>query len=204
MFRAFNSLYRYSESLRKHPVYTKMMSIGVIYFTADVLCQTLVEGKRYRNYSSGRTLRHCVNGAFFVAPTLHVWHSKVIPALTFGFKNRYKRILAAYLLGELVFAPLFIASLLFLYEADRAKSTDAGFQNVKEKFKPTLIAYYKHWTLVSLLTYSVVPIPYRPIFTSLYGINWQMYISQVAGKKVASPSPSTTSTSSNNTLRSAH
>jgi len=180
MLKYLTFLHKYSQGLKKAPVYTKMMSIGVIYFSADAICQLFFERKTPKTYSTERTLLHTIIGSFYVAPALHFWHSKVIPALTFGFNTRTKRILAAYLLGEIVLAPIFLASWLFLYESNRCSSLEAGKRCVKAKFWPTLKDYYKYWTWTSFLTYSIIPIHFRPIFTSLYGVRWQIHLSHVA------------------------
>jgi len=51
---------------------------------------------------------------------------------------------------------------------------------LNEKFFTTLLRSFQFWGIVSMFTYSIVPIIYRPVWTNCFSIAWQAYLSHVA------------------------
>lgn len=72
-------LKKYNNSLIISPYRTKMATAGFTYFLADYICQSSIEKRDLQDYSSSRSLRQASVGAFFAAPSLHVWHSIILP-----------------------------------------------------------------------------------------------------------------------------
>jgi len=185
--RSLSSVFqRYSTSLKTSPYSTKMATTSFIYFAGDFICQKFIEKKTLENYHYERTFKQTLVGTFFVAPILHNWHSRIIPLITKPLTSRFKVIAVSYMLGEGVLSPFFLASILFLYEYIKTYDAGAGKRNVKEKFLPTLVRAYQFWGGISLFTYSIVPLCFRPVFTSCWSLLWNIYVSKVANSNSGS------------------
>jgi hypothetical protein len=70
-------------------------------------------------------------------------------------------------------------------------------EEIKEKYKSSyyngLMNSYRFWPFVNLFTFAVIPVHYRPIVNSSFGILWNSYLSylnQSATKALASQSTS--------------
>jgi len=151
-----------------------------VFSSGDFLCQRYIEKKTGDDYSYTRTLRQALFGTFMVAPTLHLWHSRIIPAVTKPFQSRFKQIAVSYVLGEGLLSPYFLVVALFYYGYTKNFDFEEGRVNMTEKFFSTVLRSFQFWGVVSLFTYSVVPIIYRPVFSNCFSIAWQAYLSHVA------------------------
>jgi len=179
-------LSRYTSSLIHSPYKTKMATAGFTYFLADCICQGYIEKKTKEDYCGTRALRQGAVGAFFAAPSLHVWHSNLLPKVVKYCRGNVSRVAVSVLLNETLFATYFISFLLFSFEALKKRSVDEGVQNVQDKFVPAFGASVKFWPWISLINYSVVPIHLRPVFVSCWSVVWQSYLSYLSNNVVQS------------------
>ena len=180
----FSNLFqRYTNSLRTAPYSTKMLTSCLVFGTSDVICQIGIEKKTMQDYSPLRTFRQAMIGTFFVAPTLHLWHSYAIPFATRSLRSKVKIMATSYLLGEGVLSPYFLSTTLFFYEYLGTWDLNETIEGVKEKFIPTLIKSFQFWGVVSLFTYSIVPPIFRPVFSNCFSLIWQIYLSYIANLK---------------------
>jgi len=177
-------LSRYNNALRKSPYKTKMLTAGFTYFVADCIAQKKIEKKDSENYSLARSARQSAVGAFFAAPSLHVWHSLILPKIVKSCSKNVTRVMVSVFLNESILAAYFISCLLFSFEALKKMSIEAGTQNVKDKFVPALETSVKFWTGISFINYGLVPIQFRPVFVSCWSIVWQSYLSYLSNNKV--------------------
>jgi len=164
-----------------------MATAGFTYFLADSICQNYIEKKHHvetqEGYSYDRSLRQASVGAFFAAPSLHVWHSLILPKIVAGCTRNVSRVFVSVLLNETVLAGYFVSCLLFSFEALKMQSVEAGAQNVQEKFVPAMESSVKFWTGISVVNYALVPVHLRPVFVSCWSIVWQSYLSYVSNNK---------------------
>lgn len=185
-------LSRYNNALLHSPYKTKMATAGCTYFLADVICQNFIERKASKpslqDYSPIRSLRQGSVGFFFAAPSLHVWHSIILPKLVKACTKTYVRVCASVLLNETVLAGYFISMLLFSFEALRTLSVQKGAQNVQEKFIPSIQSSVKFWTGISFINYGLMPVHLRPVFVSCWSVIWQTYLSYVSNNKLQNAS----------------
>lgn len=173
-----NLLSRYNQSLLKNPYKTKMATAGFTYFIADTICQTKIEKKESHDYA--RSARQASVGAFFAAPSLHVWHSIVLPKIVKFCSKNFTKVLVSVFLNETVLASYFVSILLFSFEALKHQSVEAGIQNVENKFLPAIESSVKFWTGISFINYGLVPVQFRPVFVSCWSVVWQSYLSYVS------------------------
>jgi len=192
MFKSFfklpsTILSKYNKALINSPYKTKMATAGFTYFLADSICQNYIEKKQHvqaeEGYSYDRSLRQASVGAFFAAPSLHVWHSLILPKIVAGCTRNVTRVLVSVFLNETVLAGYFVSCLLFSFEALKMQSVEAGAQNVKEKFVPAIESSVKFWTGISFVNYALVLVHLRPVFVSCWSIVWQSYLSYVSNNQ---------------------
>jgi len=183
-------LSKYNNALLKSPYKTKMMTAGFTYFLADCIAQKKIEKKDSENYSLSRSARQSAVGALFAAPSLHVWHSLILPKIVKHCTRNVTRVMVSVFLNESILAAYFISCLLFSFEALKKMSVEAGTQNVKDKFLPALETSVKFWTGISFINYGLVPIQFRPVFVSCWSIVWQSYLSYLSNNRVTNlPAP---------------
>lgn len=174
----------YNTALLKRPYTTKMLTAGTTYFIADNICQRYIEKKETKNYSLDRSLRQASVGCFFAAPSLHLWHSSILPKIIKPISGRFKAVCLAVFLNESVLASYFICCLLFSFEALKHLDPKAGVRNVKEKFSSAIVTSVKFWTGISFINYGLIPVHLRPVFVSCWSIVWQSYLSYVSNNKL--------------------
>ena len=175
---------KYNTSLINSPYKTKMATAGFTYCLADYICQSHIEKKPVEDYSASRSLSQASVGAFFAAPSLHAWHSLILPKIVKVCTGNISRVLVSVLLNETVLAGYFVSCLLFSFEALKTQSVESGAQNVKEKFAPAIESSMKFWTGISFVNYGLIPVHLRPVFVSCWSVVWQSYLSYVSNNKL--------------------
>lgn len=183
---------KYNSALINSPYKTKMTTLGFTYFLADYISQSHIEKKEAKDYSVTRSVRQSSVGAFFAAPSLHVWHTHVLPKFVQFCSRHASKVLLSVFLNETIFAGYFVSCLLFSFEALKTFNVQAGAQNVQEKFLPTIGASVKFWTGISFLNYGFMPIHLRPVFVSVWSVIWQSYVSYVSNNKTQDTSNTAT------------
>jgi len=161
-----------------------MATAGFTYFLADCIAQKKIEKKSSDDYSLSRSARQSAVGAFFAAPSLHVWHSLILPKIVKHCTRNVTRVCVSVFLNESILAAYFISFLLFSFEGLKKMSIEAGAQNVQDKFLPALETSVKFWTGISFINYGLVPIQFRPVFVSCWSIVWQSYLSYLSNNRV--------------------
>jgi len=185
IFKApINAFNRYNRALLNSPWKTKMATAGTTYFLADCICQEYIERKETVHHDYSRSARQASVGAFFAAPSLHVWHSMLLPKLVKNCTGFMTRLGVSVFLNETILAAYFISAILFSFQALKTRDTQAGVDNVKEKFVPALETSVKFWTPISIINYGLMPVHLRPVFVSCFSVVWQSYLSYVANNKV--------------------
>jgi len=161
-----------------------MCTAGTTYFLADCICQNYIEKRAEESHNYTRSMRQAGVGAFFAAPSLHVWHSMILPKVVKGCTGFMTRLGISVFLNETILAAYFISFILFSFEAMKHMDAQAGVDNVKEKFVPALSTSVKFWTPISIINYGLMPVHLRPVFVNCWSIVWQSYLSYVANNKV--------------------
>jgi len=129
-------------------------------------------------------------GGLFAAPSLHVWHSIILPKVVKNCSRTMTKVLVSVFLNETVLAGYFVSCLLFSFQALKTMSVNEGVQNVKEKFVPAIQTSVKFWTGISFINYGLIPIHLRPVFVSCWSVVWQSYLSYISNNRVTTlPKP---------------
>jgi len=179
----------YSLQLELRPILTKSYTAGLIFGLSDFFAQKL-ERSNDVNGASGtinwtRTLASTLVGLLYFGPAAHYWYEwifKLLPATTLA-STLYKAFWGQVLFGP-SFTCIFFATILM-------QSGDFSMKNWVAKIRSDLpgawLAGIGYWPIVDLLSFSIVPIKWIPLFINAASFIWTIYLSLVANKK-ATPS----------------
>eukprot|EP00535_Pseudo-nitzschia_heimii_P004464 CAMPEP_0197173952 /NCGR_PEP_ID=MMETSP1423-20130617/680_1 /TAXON_ID=476441 /ORGANISM="Pseudo-nitzschia heimii, Strain UNC1101" /LENGTH=289 /DNA_ID=CAMNT_0042622827 /DNA_START=109 /DNA_END=978 /DNA_ORIENTATION=+ len=179
----------YSRQLEVRPILTKSYTAGLIFGLSDFFAQRIersndVNGSRAK-MDWTRILVSTLLGLLYFGPAAHYWYEwifRLLPATTL-LSTLHKAFW-----GQVLFGPSFTC---IFFAASLIQSGDFSIQNWWEKICRDLpgawIAGIGFWPIVDLLSYSVIPIKWIPLFINTASFIWTIYLSLVANKK-ATPS----------------
>jgi protein Mpv17 len=175
----------YSQQLELKPILTKSYTAGLIFGLSDFFAQKL-ERSNDVNGASGkinwtRTLASTLVGLLYFGPAAHYWYEwifRLLPATTL-LSTLHKAFWGQVLFGP-SFTCIFFATILL-------QSGDFSIKNWWEKIRNDLpgawLAGIGYWPIVDLLSYSVIPVKWIPLFVNMASFIWTIYLSLVANKK---------------------
>lgn len=184
-------LIKYNIALAKRPIFTKVMTAGVIMGAADILTQFLEQKLLTSNSSNEkkdtkmkldwyRTARMASINGLLMAPVLHyyyIWIERAIPgSSTF-------HILKKLAFDQTVVAPANI--LVFLSTANMMENK-GSIEQVKPKLQsdylPTLKLNYLIWPIANFVNFKFVPIDLRILYISTVGLFWGAILARMTNK----------------------
>lgn len=175
----------YSQQLELNPILTKSYTAGLIFGLSDFFAQKLGRSNDV-NGASGkidwtRTLASTLVGLLYFGPAAHYWYEwifRLLPATTL-LSTLYKAFWGQVLFGP-SFTCIFFATILL-------QSGDFSIKNWWEKIRNDLpgawLAGIGYWPIVDLLSFSVIPVKWIPLFVNMASFIWTIYLSLVANKK---------------------
>jgi protein Mpv17 len=174
----------YSQQLEQSPILTKSCTAGVIFALSDYLAQRLEnknnkkdkeEPFNYKRFTAGTLV-----GLLYFGPAAHYWYDMIFKLLpgTGILSTLYKAFW-----GQAIFGPLFTC-IFFATSLLQAGTFSLG--NWSSKIKTDLpgawLAGASFWPLVDLVSYSVVPVMYIPLFVNMCSLVWTIYLSTIANR----------------------
>lgn len=170
---------QYSAALESAPILTKSLTAGCIFALSDYLAQRL-EKKQKNELNWSRTLTSASVGLFCFGPAAHAWYQmifRVFPGT--GLVSTLQKAS----MGQLFFGPsftciFFAASLLQTGQF----SLGNWFQKIRSDLPATWVSGLCFWPLVDLVSYSVIPVQFIPLFVNLCSLIWTIYLSTVANR----------------------
>ncbi|KEQ59684.1 uncharacterized protein M437DRAFT_56475 [Aureobasidium melanogenum CBS 110374] len=82
-------------------------------------------------------------------------------------------------LGAAVNNALFIVGIAFL----KGQSVETALSALQKDFFPLLFAGQKLWPLVSIISFTLVPLEHRTVFGGIIGVGWGVFLSLMANDK---------------------
>jgi len=175
----------YSRQLEMRPIMTKSYTAGLIFGLSDYFAQKIERSNDANGASSQmdwvRTLASTLVGLLYFGPAAHYWYEwifKLLPATTL-VSTLYKAFWGQILFGP-SFTCIFFATILM-------QSGDFTLKNWLQKIRSDLpgawLAGIGFWPIVDLLSYSVIPVKWIPLFVNMASFIWTIYLSLVANKK---------------------
>jgi protein Mpv17 len=173
----------YSQQLEQSPIVTKSCTAGVIFALSDYLAQRL-ENKNNKDkkepFNYKRFSASTLVGLLYFGPAAHYWYDMIFKLLpgTGILSTLYKAFW-----GQAIFGPLFTC-IFFATSLLQAGTFSLG--NWASKIKTDLpgawLAGASFWPLVDLVSYSVVPVKYIPLFVNMCSLVWTIYLSTIANR----------------------
>lgn len=171
----------YLRLLGKHPILTKSVTAGTIYFFADITSQGISmwqsDEQDEVQWDVARTLRMVAAGLFMSGPTLHVW---------FNFVSRCfpKRDLASTLkkmaMGQIIYGPTFTVVFFSLNAFVQGESIDEVVSRLKRDFVTTIRSGLMYWPACDFITYRYVPVHLQPLASNSFSFLWTIYFTYMA------------------------
>lgn len=160
----------YSRAQSRRPYLTQLVSALVIYLAADVSAQA-ISGRAYEPARSVRTL---LIGSLVAIPHYRwvLWLSR-----NFNYSSRVLSIGARILVNQTVMPPLFNCYFFGAQALLSGETWDAAVDRVKRTVPVSLVNSWKFWPAVMALSFAFVPMEHRAVFSNLFAIFWQTYLS---------------------------
>ena len=172
----------YTKQLESRPILTKSSTAGIIFALSDYLAQRIEQKNDKKKPALDRTrlLASTLVGFLYFGPAAHYWYEwifRLLPGTGIGSTVQKA------LLGQLIFGPsftcvFFATSLLQAGEFSLA----AWGRKIREDLPGAWLAGVGFWPLVDLISYSVIPVIWIPLFINLCSLVWTIYLSLVANK----------------------
>ena len=172
---------QYSAALDRAPILTKSITAGCIFALSDYLAQRL-ENKQGKSkfFDWPRTFTSAAVGLFCFGPAAHAWYQmifRVFPGT--GLLSTLQKAS----MGQLFFRPsftciFFAASLLQTGQF----SLGSWFRKIRSDLPGTWVSGLCFWPLVDLVSYSLIPVQFIPLFVNMCSLIWTIYLSSVANR----------------------
>jgi protein Mpv17 len=180
----------YSAQIQHAPIRTKSITAGVIFGLSDFLAQRLEnrsssrdetgEKKEKKALDSTRLWTSVGVGLLYYGPAAHYWYEMIFRVLpgTGLFSTLQKAAL-----GQLIFGPSFICIFFAasLWQAGKLTLSNWGAK-IRDDLPGAWVAGLGFWPLVDLISYSLVPKDFIPLFVNTCSFFWTIYLSLVANR----------------------
>ena len=191
----------YSSAITAYPIITKSITAGVTFFLSDYTAQRIerpkdkvdedvkkaVKGKDAKKavwkHNWTRTLVSCAVGLFYFGPAAHVWYEWIFAVLP---GTSLASTLQKAALGQVIFGPSFTC-VFFAVALMQAGEFSIGnwVSKIKKDLPGAWLSGTAFWPLVDLISFSVVPMQFIPLFINLCSFVWTIYLSMVANRSSA-------------------
>ena len=173
---SFVELYdAYSKVALQYPIITKSLTSGVAYLLGDAIAQKF--GDFCGSIDKGRLTRCSIAGLVSHGPQLHFW--------TTFLEHSGLSLLVMIALDQTFFALYINAAFCICTELLCRRSLVEAFARAKSAALPCLVAGWRFWPFVHLITYSLIPLHMRVLFVDVLEVIWVSILSTcVANSKV--------------------
>jgi protein Mpv17 len=177
----------YSQQLEARPIATKSVTAGLIFALSDYLAQRLERTEKKESLNWTRLIASTLIGLLYFGPAAHYWYEgifKLLPGTSLASS------LAKAFWGQVIFGPSFTC---IFFATSLLQSGTFSLGNWWDKIRKDLpgawIAGAGFWPLVDLISYSIVPMKWIPLFVNMCSLVWTIYLSGVSNRSaVASKS----------------
>ncbi|KAG8183471.1 hypothetical protein JTE90_002853 [Oedothorax gibbosus] len=169
----------YTKTLYKHPWKTQLLTTGFLMGSSDVIAQKAIEKRDLKQMEPVRIGRFAILGTCFVAPVLRTWYNVLEKAIgTVGKTVGLRKMLV----DQLIFTPFFLVNFLIVSGALQRQPWSVIKAKIDQDYFTILKTNYMLWPGAQLITFYVIPIPFRIIFVSFVALLWNTYLASQANK----------------------
>lgn len=172
---------RYGQLLEEKPIITKCVTSFFTFGMGDLICQYFEKKLSSRkHWDSLRTFKQASLG-FCITPYLHLQFAIIMPYLFPNTKkiNVLKSVVYDQTIGAVIFTTLFFTYL----DLAAGKNFEQIIEELKVKLFPTLKANWSVWPFLMLINFSIIPVPWRVLYSNICGMFWGAYLSFVQNNK---------------------
>jgi protein Mpv17 len=176
----------YGSALESSPVLTKSVTAGCIFALSDYLAQkfeassSAADKEKKRRLNLTRIATSAAVGLFYFGPAAHVWYSwifRILPGTSLF------SILQKAALGQMFFGPSFTC---IFFATGLLQSGTFSLGNWVRKIRQDLpgawLAGASFWPLIDLVSFSLVPQKWIPLFVNMASLVWTIYLSTIANR----------------------
>ena len=177
----------YSDLLNTRPILTKAVTACVIFGLSDWSAQQ-IEGsgngdddqdKKKKDWT--RIVTASLVGLLYFGPAAHAWYEKIFQILP---GTSLVSTLQKAALGQLLFGPSFTC-VFFATSLMQSGTFSLGnwVQKIRQDLPGAWAAGLSFWPLVDLVSYSLIPVKWIPLFVNFCSFVWTIYLSMVANRR---------------------
>lgn len=197
----------YQRILNRRPYLVQAIQTGTLMGAGDLIAQTLIEKKSFRDVDYARTLKFSSIGFCFGVSSLFIILFKLVliclynltlyslffqgPALRiwYGLLNKHvgssgKTVaLKKVFIDQAVFAPTFLFFLLVAVGAMQGKSWESIQDDIQTNYFDILKTNYYVWPWVQIVNFYYVPLHYQVLLVQGIALFWNTYLSYKTNRK---------------------
>jgi hypothetical protein len=177
----------YANALTKSPILTKSVTAGCIFAVSDYLAQrfeasskTEKDKKVQLRLNFTRILTSAAVGLLYFGPAAHYWYDMIFRFLP---GTSLVSILQKAAMGQMFFGPSFTC---IFFATSLLQSGNFSLGNWVRKIRQDLpgawLAGVGFWPLVDLVSFSLIPQQWIPLFVNMCSLVWTIYLSTVANR----------------------
>ncbi|XP_044726677.1 protein Mpv17-like [Chrysoperla carnea] len=185
----------YMKMSKCYPYTVQMVQTGLLMAGGDVIAQQFIEKTDKHDWL--RTKQFAVLGVLFVAPVTTTWYrylDKIYRPHNVSTSNlRAMRIIGLKKMctDQIIFAPLFLASLLLIIGRLKCKKWEQNVDDVRAQYKDVILANYTVWPFVQLVNFTFVPVHMQVLLVQIAALFWNTFISWRTAKTIDDTPPKT-------------
>jgi len=129
-----------------------------------------------------RTMYTAAVGLFYFGPAAHYWYEYIFKL--FPGTSLVSTLLKT-LLGQVIFGPVFTC--IFFASAllqDKMFTLQNWVTQIKTDLPGVWLSGVGYWPLVDMISYSLIPVQFIPLFINIASMIWTIYLSMVANSRV--------------------
>jgi protein Mpv17 len=170
----------YSQQLEQRPIATKSVTAGLIFGLSDYLAQRIERTEKKEKLNLTRMLASTLVGLLYFGPAAHYWYEMIFNLLPgTGLVSTLQKAFW----GQAVFGPSFTC---IFFAVGLLQSGTFSFGSWWAKIRSDLpgawLAGTGFWPLVDIISFSVVPIKWIPLFINFCSLIWTIYLSTVSNR----------------------
>ncbi|KAM7349661.1 mitochondrial inner membrane protein MPV17 [Cochliomyia hominivorax] len=152
--------------------------------TGDMLAQTLVEKKDFKEIDYVRTIKYGSLGLLYVGPALKYWYALLDRKISTN-QGRLQRTVKKMLVDQAVMAPALNLSITALVGLINEENSNTIKERIKVQYPDIMKNNYMLWPAVQMINFSFIPLKYQVVFVQLVAVIWNCFISQLLNDKSA-------------------
>lgn len=184
---ARRALRLYQRQLHLHPLVSRAITAGVIFFIADLLAQGLnrrTQGRKPPTFSFTRLARYSVYGLMAMGPFLYLWYALMNE---YGPEDDLKGSLLKCLFEQITLEPICICMYIIYDGIICRRGMRAVRNSLDAQFFPLWFKNAVFWLPANFANYYIGTPDLRVVFANLCSLFWNIYFSSKVNK-IAVPS----------------